>query len=90
MRWGDVGQCVATVCVCVWLRLVVSDNHQISPLPPEAKQIEWWHCHLRVGCMQAALSHRPVQDLNKKKIYSDHERSKGFKKKKRPVFIKHL
>lgn len=45
----------------------VSNTHQISPALLEAKQIAWWHSHLRVGCMQQALFHRQVQDLNKKK-----------------------
>lgn len=46
--------------------MAVSNTHQISPVLLEVKQIAWWHYHLRVGCMQEALFHRRVQDLENK------------------------
>lgn len=51
--------------MCVWD--VRSDNHQISPSFLEAKQISGYSCHLHVGCMQAALPHRPEKDLRENK-----------------------
>lgn len=45
-------------------------NHQISPVPPGGRRISRWHSHLHVGCMQAALSHRPAKSLDKENTHT--------------------
>lgn len=68
--------CWGTACSSVWLRLICSHNHQISPTPPEVKPVAGWRCRLRARWMREALSHRPAKDLDRRR-YDDKIMSKA-------------